>query len=124
MFFDFIKPSARSLQSPKKLFDISKGTVNHERLSEGILVSGVKSLDLSYSERQIISNVKGVPVDDVPVIGWCCRSLLKPKHSFEGLLYRVGEHVTFADPEKGLFSVKESSLNMMNKQKLVLSKYA
>ena len=101
LFFDFIKPSARSLQSAKKLVDISKGTVNHERLSEGILVGGVKSMDLSYSERQIISNVKGVPVNDVPVIGWCCRSLFKPKHSFEGLLYRVGEHVIFADPEKG-----------------------
>ena len=101
VFFDFIKPTARSLLFAKKLFDSSKGTVNHERLSEGILVGGVKSMELSNSDRQVISNVKGVPVGDVPVIGWCCRSLLKPKHSFEGLLYRVGEHVIIADPDKG-----------------------
>ena len=96
LFFDFIKPSARSLLFAKKRFDSLKGTVNHERLSEGILVGGVKSMELSNSDRQVISNVKGVPV-----IEWCCRRLLKPKHSFEGLLYRVGEHVIFADPDKG-----------------------
>ena len=58
-------------------------------------------IELSNSDRQVISNVKGVPVGDVPVIRWCCRSLLKPKHYFEGLIYRVGEHVIFADPDKG-----------------------
>lgn len=59
--------------------------------------------------------MKGVLVDDVLVIGWCCRSFLKFKYFFEGLFYRVGEYVIFVDLEKGFFFVKESSLNMMNK---------
>ena len=53
---------------------------------------------------------KGVPVDDVPVIGWCSRSLWKPEHSYEGLLYRVGEHVIYTDPDKGDIAVLLESL--------------
>lgn len=87
----------------------------------GILVGGVKSMELSNIDRQTISIARGVPVDDVPVIGWCSRSLWKPEHSFEGLLYRVGEHVMFADPDKGdtvavlesLFSVRIDNVSAL-----------
>ena len=80
----------------------------------GILVGGLKTLELSDRDRQTISIACSVPDDSVAGIGWCSRSLWKPKHSFEGLLYRVGEHVIFADPDEGdtvatlesLFSVK------------------
>lgn len=97
----------------KKLFDSSENTVNYARLSEDIIVGGNKTIGLSDSDRQTIGIAKGVPVDDVPVIGWCSRSLWKPEHSYEGLLYRVREHVIYADPDKGdvvlldsLFSVR------------------
>ncbi|KAL9976592.1 hypothetical protein ACROYT_G013913 [Oculina patagonica] len=114
-------PSARSLQFAKNLFESSKGTVNYDRLSVGILVGGVKSMELSYSDRQTISIARGVTADDVPGIGWCSRSLWKPEHSFEGLLYRVGEHVIFADPDKGdtvavlecLFSVRIDNVSAL-----------
>ena len=58
-------------------------------------------MELSINDRQIIRIARGVAVDDVPTIGWCSRGLWKLEHSFEGLLYRVGEHVIFADPNKG-----------------------
>ena len=70
-------------------------------MSVGILVGGVKSMELSINDQRIISIARGVAADDVPAVGWCSRSLWKPEHSFEGLLYRVGEHVIFADPDKG-----------------------
>lgn len=126
----------------KKLFDSSENTVNYARLSEDILLGGNKTIGLSDSDRQTIGIAKGVPVDDVPVIGWCSRSLWKPEHSYEGLLYRVREHVIYADPDKEtllfylivcflseltlcrLFSARENILNMMEKQKLVSDKYA
>ena len=58
-------------------------------------------MELSDRDRQTISIAVSIPGDDVPVIGWCSRSLWKPKRTFQGLLYRVGEHVIFADPDKG-----------------------
>lgn len=87
----------------------------------GILVGGVKSMELSNSDRQTISIARGITADDVPGIGWCSRSLWKPEHSFEGLLYRVGEHVIFADPDKGdtvavlesLFSVRIDNVSAL-----------
>ncbi|KAJ7361958.1 hypothetical protein OS493_014606 [Desmophyllum pertusum] len=116
-----LQPSAWSLRFAKKLFESSKGTVNYERLSMGILVGGVKSVELSNSDQQTISIARGITVDDVPGIGWCSRSLWKPEHSFEGLLYRVGEHVIFADPDKGdtvavlesLFSVRIDNVSVL-----------
>ena len=129
------------MQFAKRLFESSKGTVNYDRLSVGILVGGVKSMELSNSDCQTISIARGVPVDDVPHIGWCSRTLWKPEHSFEGLRYRVGTHVIFADPDKGdtvavleslfsvkidslFFSAKENILNMMEKQTLAISESA
>ena len=105
---------AHSLQFAKKLLETSKETDYYERLSVGILVGGLKTLELSDRDRPTISIACSVPDDSVAGIGWCSRSLWKPKHSFEGLLYRVGEHVIFADPDEGdtvatlesLFSVK------------------
>lgn len=102
------------MQFAKRLLERSKGTVNYEQLLVGIIVGGQKSLELSNNDRQSISLAIGVPIDNIPGIGWCSRSLWKPNHSFEGLLYRVGEHVIFVDPEKGdtvaalqsLFSVR------------------
>ena len=78
-------------------------------------------MELSYSDQHTISIARGVPVDDVPGIGWCSRSLWKPEHSFEGLLYRVGEHVIFADPDEGdtvavlesLFSVRIDNVSVL-----------
>lgn len=58
-------------------------------------------MELSNRDQQSISIAIGVPTDDVPVVGWCSRSLWKPEHSFGGLLYRVGEHVIFADKDNG-----------------------
>ena len=98
-------------------------------------------MELSNSDCQTISIARGVPVDDVPHIGWCSRTLWKPEHSFEGLRYRVGTHVIFADPDKGdtvavleslfsvkidslFFSAKENILNMMEKQTLAISESA
>ena len=78
-------------------------------------------MELSNSDCQTISIARGVPVDDVSVIGWCSRSLWKPEHSFEGLRYRVSEHVIFADPDKGdtvavlesLFSVRIDNVSVL-----------
>lgn len=78
-------------------------------------------MELSNSDCQTISIARGVPVDDVSVIGWCSRSLWKPEHSFEGLRYRVGKHVIFADPDKGdtvavlesLFSVRIDNVSVL-----------
>ena len=78
-------------------------------------------MELSISDRRIISIARGVAADDVPTVGWCSRSLWKPEHSFEGLLYRVGEHVIFADPDKGdtvvlldsLFSVTINNVSVL-----------
>lgn len=78
-------------------------------------------MELSISDRRIISIARGVAADDVPTVGWCSRSLWKPEHSFEGLLYRVGEHMIFADPDKGdtvvlldsLFSVTINNVSVL-----------
>lgn len=136
-FLYFFSPQHGHCSLPR-----NKGTLNYERLSVGILVGGVKSMELSNSDWQTISIARGVTADDVPGIGWCSRSLWKPEHSFEGLLYRVGEHVIFADPDKEtlllylrvcflseltmclLSSAKENILNMMEQQTLALRKSA
>jgi hypothetical protein len=57
--------------------------------------------EISAKDREMISTVKDVPIQDVAQIACTARSLWKPNHGFGGLLYRIGDKVMFAHPEVG-----------------------
>ena len=89
------------MSSAKNLIEETRGERDEERLSQGIIVGGYQWCEIGIEDRQRISTVIGVPIQDVAQNAWTARSLWKPNHSFRGLLYRIGDYAMFTHPEEG-----------------------
>lgn len=65
------------------------------------LVGGQHSLVLGQSNCQKIADASDVDVSDVGGDAFCCRSVWKPSHGYDGLLYREEEFVVVVKEGQG-----------------------
>ncbi|CAB4029990.1 Hypothetical predicted protein [Paramuricea clavata] len=95
---------AKSIDQARKLYKASQ--VVQEKSSIGILVGGPHRFVLSYQIQHEIAVMSDVRNNDVIDGATSYRSIWKPNHGFNGLLYRVREEAIVVASQGGEVSVQ------------------
>ena len=91
VFYFLFQLWAKSIDQAKKLYKGSLA-VRNQGDAIGVLVGAPKPYVLSHHLKHEIANLCSVPDDEIQDSATSYRSIWKPTHGFNGLLYRVNEN--------------------------------
>ena len=91
---------AKSIDQARELYKAS-AVVHNQGDAIGVLVGGPKRYVLSDQQQHEIANMCSVPDDEVQDSATSYRSVWKPTHGYNGLLYRVNENAIVVSRRDG-----------------------